>query len=70
VGIHSIIRIKQPDSKFDHSTPFIVEFKNEWSSTYISPTSLEKVDFDNFTFLLTKFEVMSAWAHVLWVPQL
>lgn len=52
MGIHSIIRTKQPDSKLDHLTPSIVESKNQWSSTYTSLTSLEKVDLDNFTFTL------------------
>ena len=52
VGIRSFIRIKQPDSKFDHLTPSIVEFKNEWSSTYTSLTCLEKVDSNNVTLIL------------------
>jgi hypothetical protein len=52
VGIHSIIRIKQPASKFDRLTPSIVEFKNEWSSAYTSLKCLEKIDLDNFAFAL------------------
>ena len=50
LGIHSIIKIKQPDCKFDHLT--IVEFKNEWSLTYTSLLCLEDVDRDNVTFTL------------------
>ena len=46
----SIMEVKQPGCKVNHSPPFSAEIKKEWSYTCSSPVSLHGVTRENFTF--------------------
>jgi hypothetical protein len=48
----SFPRVKRSARKFDHSSPSIVEVKNEWSYTYSVPIRHRGVDKENFTFII------------------
>jgi hypothetical protein len=44
---------KRPGHDVDHSSPYNVEVKNEWSCTSTPPIRLHGVDRDSFTFLVS-----------------
>ena len=46
--------VQQPGPEVEHSSPFMTEVKNEWSSTFTSPTCLHDVDKYNVTFTVSK----------------
>ena len=45
----SFLEVNSPGRDFDHSLPFIDEFKNEWSCTSIPPLSLHGMGRENYT---------------------